>query len=873
MAVLTVMGVLPRLIMVVFWVFYLHHISILYSKACASESKQVRNSGYLGDSGGWYSLRCDSGGITNHTVIVDGGNVFALDHEEQHRCIIDFVASERGSGYWQIRLNYGMVLGRDYLVVKTGVNTGSGQYEVLENKLLQPCHASFALINLTVYTYGNIGFKMREILNMEMMTEQEVTGQTSTTGNIIGNCHDSIEYDDLIMCQNVDLHKSLKCNIRCSSNCLCILGDRSITSLCPEDSLSQGSQFQEKITTFVAFPNPVIKFRLPGRNLTSLSTDAFTNIGANMTELGLWKNRLSHLSLGAFNGLDHLQHLELDQNNLAELEMGIFRGLANLRRLYLFENQLVNLHPGIFEDLESLTNLSLGYNRLTVLEDGVFKGLGKLTTLYVESNELVSIGDTVFQHCAKLERLSLANNQLTYLTSDLFHDLTLMASLNMSYNNIYSIPNIQHMKTLKVLSMRGNPLTTVTKIRIHDSANSVVLFVDQPEICECALILPLVNCSATIPMSQYLTCKKLLPSNIFAVLIWIILLGALFGNMLVLFWRNSHGGDDHLVQTILICNLAMSDFLMGVYLICIATADVYYGEYFPMNANSWRHSTWCGIAGATVITSSEASVLFLTLISIDRLIRIKFPHSTRKLTVSRAKIAATVVWLIAVVLGILPSIMHNDYPAFYETSNMCVGLPLVQQPVVAPKEVSYKSTYHWITNPRTINITVTETHIPGMFFSSAIFLGLNPLCFLIMLACYADIVRIVRKAFRQSRHHGMRQQLRTTVKVAAIVATDFCCWFPIIITGILVQTGSVSVTPTAYAWIVTLVMPINSALNPYLYTLATILSNQRAKKPTDRISMSLDQTCSPVNAQNGIHAKRESTEPAGTSHWQYVTSL
>ena len=66
-----------------------------------------------------------------------------------------------------------------------------------------------------------------------------------------------------------------------------------------------------------------------------------------------------------------------------------------------------------------------------------------------------------------------------------------------------------------------------------------------------------------------------------------------------------------------------------------------------------------------------------------------------------------------------------------------------------------------------------------------------------------------------------------TMKVAAIVATDFFCWAPIIILGILVQTRIIALGPSVYAWLVTCVVPINSAINPYLYTISELISRYR----------------------------------------------
>ena len=114
-----------------------------------------------------------------------------------------------------------------------------------------------------------------------------------------------------------------------------------------------------------------------------------------------------------------------------------------------------------------------------------------------------------------------------------------------------------------------------------------------------------------------------------------------------------------------------------------------------------------------------------------------------------------------------------------------------------------------------------------MIFAYVMFLGLNFLCYLIVLACYVEIIRTVFKC--AGLNPEMKEQIRMTAKVAAIVLTDFACWFPIIIMGILVQAGVLTLPAHVFAWCVTFVLPINSAINPYLYTISAIISNRRGE--------------------------------------------
>jgi len=67
--------------------------------------------------------------------------------------------------------------------------------------------------------------------------------------------------------------------------------------------------------------------------------------------------------------------------------------------------------------------------------------------------------------------------------------------------------------------------------------------------------------------------------------------------------------------------------------------------------------------------------------------------------------------------------------------------------------------------------------------------------------------------------------------VVFVVMTDFCCWMPVIVIGILSLAGSFTdPTGKVYAWIAVFVLPINSSINPILYTFSTPQVLKRFKK-------------------------------------------
>ena len=254
-----------------------------------------------------------------------------------------------------------------------------------------------------------------------------------------------------------------------------------------------------------------------------------------------------------------------------------------------------------------------------------------------------------------------------------------------------------------------------------------------------------------------------------------------------------------------------------------------------MQSETWRSGITCRIAGSLSIISSEASVFFVTLISIDRFICIRFPFSVHKLTKRSVTVTAIILWIFSLALGIIPSSLSGRNVKFYDNSHVCVGLPLalVERFITAEsfERKRYESTeYYGYYNDKFTFNTTSIGSTQGLFFSSAVFLGLNCLCYFIIFGCYVEIIRSVLKSSREAKlNKEMKDQVRMTTKVAAIVATDFCCWFPIIVLGIMVQTRVLELPPSVFAWSVTFVLPINSAINPYLYTISAIISDRKVK--------------------------------------------
>ncbi len=293
---------------------------------------------------------------------------------------------------------------------------------------------------------------------------------------------------------------------------------------------------------------------------------------------------------------------------------------------------------------------------------------------------------------------------------------------------------------------------------------------------------------------------------------WILGISALLGNGFVIFWRirpnnkakTKSSRSSNRVQSTLVFNLAIADGLMGVYMMIIASADMYYRDVYIAYADIWQRSYTCKIAGFLSVLSSEASVFFMTVISIDRFLSIAMPFSRVNLTPKSSKLCVILVWAIAGILSIIPVLVRSYFgDEFYGRSSVCLALPL------------------------------TTDKPAGWHYSVALFLGVNLVAFCVIFICYTSIYIVVKMSANKIQKSGKNQaeQIEFALRMAFLVGTDFVCWMPIIIMGFLSLTGIAQVPAIVYVWIAVFVLPINSSLNPYLFTILTReMSKRQGKK-------------------------------------------
>jgi leucine-rich repeat-containing G protein-coupled receptor 8 len=101
------------------------------------------------------------------------------------------------------------------------------------------------------------------------------------------------------------------------------------------------------------------------------------------------------------------------------------------------------------------------------------------------------------------------------------------------------------------------------------------------------------------------------------------------------------------------------------------------------------------------------------------------------------------------------------------------------------------------------------------------FMLVNALALTFICYAYMRMINEIKAsgvACRSTRQSHDRDKVAQ--RFGIIVLTDCLCWVPIIVVKLVALSGY-PIPQDLYAWLAIFILPINSALNPVLYTLTT----------------------------------------------------
>uniref|UniRef100_A0A8D2KQL1 Relaxin family peptide receptor 1 n=1 Tax=Varanus komodoensis TaxID=61221 RepID=A0A8D2KQL1_VARKO len=432
-------------------------------------------------------------------------------------------------------------------------------------------------------------------------------------------------------------------------------------------------------------------------------------------------------------------------------------------------------------------------NNISIVSGNAFRGLYNLTKLYVYPLYLIYI----FGHVKSLilcvsffPNRDLANNKIESLPPLLFKDLKVLSQLNLSYNPIQKIQADQfdYLRKLNSLSLEGIEIKNIQRRMFRPLKDLSHIYFKKFQYCGYA---PHVrSCKPnTDGISSF---ENLLASVIQRVFVWVVSSVTCFGNIFVVCTRPYIRSENKL-HALSIMSLCCADCLMGIYLFVIAAFDLKYRGEYNKHAQLWMDSIHCQLVGSLAILSTEVSVLLLTYLTLEKYICIVYPFRFLKPGKYRTISILVLIWIIGFIVAFIPLSNKDFFQNYYGANGVCFPLHSQQSESTG-----------------------------GQIYSVIIFLGVNLVAFIIIVFSYGSMFYSIHQTAitaMEIQNH-VKKEMTLAKRFFFIVFTDALCWIPIFILKLL-SLLQVEIPGSITSWVVIFILPINSALNPLLYTLTT----------------------------------------------------
>ncbi|XP_070242540.1 relaxin receptor 1 isoform X10 [Bos mutus] len=464
---------------------------------------------------------------------------------------------------------------------------------------------------------------------------------------------------------------------------------------------------------------------------------------------------------------------------------------SNVTFMSLRRNLIRKLPPNVFKRYHGLQTLCLQNNKIRSVSVYAFRGLYSLTKLYLSHNRITLLKPGVFEDLHRLEWLVLMNNILTRLPDkSLCQHMPRLHWLNLSYNPIQTIQANQfdNLIKLKSLSLEGIEISNIQQRMFRPLMNLSYIYFKRFQYCGYAPHVRICK-----PNTDGLSSlEDLLASIIQRVFVWVVSAVTCFGNIFVICMRPYIRSENKL-HAMSIISLCCADCLMGIYLFVIGAFDLKFRGEYNKHAQLWMESIHCQLLGSLAILSTEVSVLLLTFLTLEKYICIVYPFRCLRPGKCRTITVLILIWIIGVIVAFIPLSNKEFFKNYYGTNGVC--FPLHSEDAESTG---------------------------AQIYSVAIFLGINLAAFIIIVFSYGSMFYSIHQSAITANE--IRNQVKKEMILAKrfffIVFTDALCWIPIFILKFL-SLLQVEIPGTITSWVVIFILPINSALNPILYTLTT----------------------------------------------------
>ena len=352
---------------------------------------------------------------------------------------------------------------------------------------------------------------------------------------------------------------------------------------------------------------------------------------------------------------------------------------------------------------------------------------------------------------------------------------------------------------------------------------------------------------------------------------WMFGLLATISNLVVLYENGRSLKEcksaDILANKLLIMLIGVGDFTVGVYLLAIAVADYRYGEKYCEQQFEWLTSLKCSLLGVISTFGSLVSLFALTILSSLRAIKVyhgilrqrgENESISCKEKTKMVPIIAVIILAAAVIAAVSLFSFVEDF--FVNGIVYDKSIKIFYGQIDKEKHFKAIQSYYGRSKNRTLKWRLIDSLVRSMFsqdygnldgkIQRVDFYGndgvclfkffvtredsqwtfvipilvINIVCFALISAAYIYINAVTyRSSSALTKEAGPtadmvnKRNRKLQRKVATIIITDFLCWVPFIFVSLLHFFEAIDAT-AHYGLFSIVVLPINSVINPFLYS-------------------------------------------------------
>ena len=328
-----------------------------------------------------------------------------------------------------------------------------------------------------------------------------------------------------------------------------------------------------------------------------------------------------------------------------------------------------------------------------------------------------------------------------------------------------------------------------------------------------------------------------------------------------------------------VLNLSFSDVIFGFVLGAIAiTSNKFSGLYCTKDLE-WRSSLSCNIIGIITLVSSQASMNILVLLTGFRLYTVYKPFKSLDIKIKKVYFLLLACWIIPLFLSLIPVVFQKEFTQeMVISSNILLSNKNFDR-VIKPKDLykvasnienvwtqsKHKSIPYskriknvgnykdWYFNSHSLrdlhpNISIDVKKVFGFYSSSSVclpdFYSKNhtvskfTVALMVLNLCLITFIIIgyvlifkknnSRKTDKIYKNKSKNENAML-IKVSLIVATDIACWLPIIVFS-FVNFYGYQIPDIIHSLTSIVLLPINSLLNPIIYSTLDVILAKKLKK-------------------------------------------